>query len=34
MPKTKSRAEDMAAKYGGKVYDTADELLANFLHHS
>lgn len=23
------RAEDMAAKYGGKVYDTADELLAD-----
>ncbi|MBQ7437038.1 MAG: Gfo/Idh/MocA family oxidoreductase [Oscillospiraceae bacterium] len=26
---TKSRAEDMAAKYGGKVYDTAEELLAD-----
>ncbi|MBR2808291.1 MAG: Gfo/Idh/MocA family oxidoreductase, partial [Oscillospiraceae bacterium] len=26
---TRSRAEDMAAKYGGKVYDTADELLAD-----
>ena len=26
---TKSRAEDMAAKYGGLVYDTAEELLAN-----
>ena len=26
---TRSRAEDMAAKYGGKAYDTADELLAN-----
>ena len=26
---TKSRAEDMAAKYGGKAYDTAEELLAN-----
>ena len=25
---TRSRAEDMAAKYGGKVYDTAEELLA------
>ena len=24
---TKSRAEDMAAKYGGVVYDTAEELL-------
>ena len=26
---TKSRAEDMAAKYGGLAYDTAEELLAN-----
>lgn len=26
---TKSRAEDMAAKYGGVAYDTAEELLAN-----
>ena len=26
---TKSRAEDMAEKYGGRVYDTADELLAD-----
>ena len=26
---TKSRAEDMAAKYGGKAYDTAEELLAD-----
>ena len=26
---TKQRAEDMAAKYGGKAYDTAEELLAN-----
>ena len=26
---TKSRAEDMAAKYGGMAYDTAEELLAN-----
>ena len=26
---TKSRAEDMAAKYGGRAYDTAEELLAN-----
>lgn len=26
---TRSRAEDMAAKYGGKVYDTAEELLAD-----
>ena len=26
---TKSRAEDMAAKYGGKAYDSAEELLAN-----
>jgi len=26
---TRQRAEDMAAKYGGKVYDTAEELLAN-----
>ena len=26
---TKSRAEDMAAKYGGRVYDTAEELLAD-----
>lgn len=26
---TKSRAEDMAAKYGGLTYDTAEELLAN-----
>ena len=26
---TKSRAEDMAKKYGGKVYDTAEELLAD-----
>lgn len=26
---TRSRAEDMAKKYGGKVYDTAEELLAN-----
>ena len=26
---TKSRAEDMAAKYGGLAYDTAEQLLAN-----
>lgn len=26
---TKSRAEDMAAKYGGVAYDTAEELLAD-----
>ena len=26
---TKSRAEDMATKYGGLAYDTAEELLAN-----
>ena len=26
---TKSRAEDMAAKYGGKAYDTAEELLSD-----
>ena len=26
---TRSRAEDMAKKYGGKVYDTAEELLAD-----
>lgn len=26
---TRSRAEDMAAKYGGRVYDTAEELLAD-----
>lgn len=26
---TKSRAEDMAAKYGGKAYDTAEDLLAD-----
>ena len=26
---TKSRAEDMAAKYGGKAYDSAEELLAD-----
>ena len=26
---TKSRAEDMALKYGGKAYDTAEELLAD-----
>ena len=26
---TKSRAEDMAAKYGGVAYNTAEELLAN-----
>ena len=26
---TKSRAEDMAKKYGGVAYDTAEELLAN-----
>ena len=26
---TKSRAEDMAAKYGGKVYETVEELLAD-----
>ena len=26
---TKGRAEDMAAKYGGLAYDTAEELLAN-----
>lgn len=26
---TRSRAEDMAAKYGGKVYDTAEELLSD-----
>ncbi|MBQ9663170.1 MAG: Gfo/Idh/MocA family oxidoreductase [Oscillospiraceae bacterium] len=26
---TKSRAEDMAAKYGGVAYDTAEELLSN-----
>jgi len=26
---TKSRAEDMAARYGGKAYDSAEELLAD-----
>lgn len=26
---TRKRAEDMAAKYGGKVYDTPEELLAD-----
>ncbi len=26
---TRSRAEDMARKYGGRVYDTAEELLAD-----
>ena len=26
---TKKRAEDMAGKYGGRVYDTAEELLAD-----
>ena len=26
---TRSRAEDMAKQYGGKVYDTAEELLAD-----
>ncbi len=26
---TRSRAEDMAAKYGGRAYDTAEELLAD-----
>ncbi len=26
---TRSRAEDMASKYGGKVYETAEELLAD-----
>ncbi len=26
---TRSRAEEMAAKYGGRVYDTAEELLAD-----
>ncbi len=26
---TRSRAEDMAAKYGGKVYDSAEELLSD-----
>lgn len=26
---TKSRAEDMAEKYGGKVYDTAEDLLSD-----
>ena len=26
---TKSRAEDMALKYGGVAYDTAEELLAD-----
>ena len=28
---TKSRAEDMAVKYGGRVYDTAEELLAELM---
>ena len=26
---TKSRAEDMARKYGGRAYDTAEELLSD-----
>ena len=26
---TRSRAEEMAAKYGGKVYDSIDELLTD-----
>ncbi|MCR5090351.1 MAG: Gfo/Idh/MocA family oxidoreductase [Oscillospiraceae bacterium] len=26
---TRSRAEDMASRYGGKVYDTAEDLLAD-----
>ena len=26
---TRSRAEEMAEKYGGKVFDTAEELLSD-----